>query len=178
MKKTKIGLVIIGVLVLLAMGYGFYLTGGPGVQRLRLQDQRKAIFLSEVATEVVVAYKKNNKVPESLQEVSTLSTTPRPDNEFSLADVEYHSVKNEQFQLCMVFSTEKQGETRSLLSDPWQLQQASHGAGNQCFTLDARAAAQTIPPELHQIQKDTEPIDEGVTSKMSVPPTQAPRIEK
>lgn len=167
MKNTIIALGLISFIVVVAMAYGFYLTGGPGMERKRQLDQRKLVFISEMATEVTTAFIQSKSLPESLDQLQVTENTPLLAGKVTLDDVTYSPLDNDRFELCAIFETEKVGSTRQVFTDTFEVQQAAHGVGKKCFVFDAIATATlSTPYEKELPSTDVKQLEPVITDEI------------
>ena len=123
--------VVIAVLVVIgALGGGFYLIGPPAEERVRRFDARRETDLQRLRLAADLYWTRNRRLPASLDELHQEAGTNIYARDPESGEVYQYSVKgNDVFELCAKFARE---------SEPgggfW-----SHGAGRQCYSITAKA---------------------------------------
>jgi hypothetical protein len=107
MHKYHVAVGIIGVLVALAVGVGFFVAGTPVSQTAIRYDETRYNDFQQIRYRVEEHYRINGTLPESLSEVS-LSTTPDTSTNDPMTgdSYEYKVVSTEAYQLCTGFATD------------------------------------------------------------------------
>jgi hypothetical protein len=126
----RTAVVIIAVMVVLgALGGGFYLIGPPADERARSLDARREMDLQRLQLAADLYWTRNKRLPASLDELATEAGTniyardPQTDAPYA------YVVKGaEAYDLCAEFA--RASEQRG---DFW-----SHGAGRQCYSITAK----------------------------------------
>lgn len=134
MKQTLIGLIFIACIAGSAVAYGFFLIGSPLNQRKAHLDQRKIEYLSNVADQVSAYYRLHEQLPRSLSEVDL---DPQLARSLSLGQSEptYVPAQDGIFQLCLTFETEKKGMKKAVYENFYNLLDAPHRAGVECYSF-------------------------------------------
>jgi hypothetical protein len=129
-RVTKKVIVVIAVLLVLgALGGGFYLVGPPARERERRLDGRRVNDLQRLRLAADLYWTRNGRLPATLdalaKEAGTniYSSDPASGERYA-----YAVTSSDTYELCAVFTGES--ETRR---DFW-----SHGPGRQCFRISAR----------------------------------------
>lgn len=134
MKQTKIGLTLISLLIIISVGYAFSITGGPAAQRQRQVDQRKLNYMRDVAYQVFDYYFQKEQLPESLGDTKS-GRAGMVQDEFTLDQLTYKILSYNSFEICTDFVAEVPGNKKTSYSDAWEVINAPHAAGNDCFTF-------------------------------------------
>lgn len=123
-------LVIIVVLVVLgALGGGFYLIGPPSEGRARRLDERREMDLQRLQLATNLYWTRNNRLPATLDELAAEAGTniysrdPQTEQPYS-----YVVKSGDTYELCAEFARESEGR-----GEFW-----AHGVGRQCFTVTAK----------------------------------------
>jgi hypothetical protein len=126
--------VVIAVLVVLgALGGGFYLVGPPAEERVRRLDSRREADLQRLRLAADLYWTRNRRLPSTLDELhKEAGTTIYARDPQSGQPYEYMVKASDVYELCAEFARESE-----LRGDFW-----SHGAGRQCFEVRAK----TITP--------------------------------
>ena len=125
----KVVVVVAALAVLGALGGGFYLIGPPADERARRLDARRQNDLQQLSRAVNVYWTRNSRLPTSLDEISreagadVYSRDPERGEAY-----EYTQKSSDSYEICATFTGDS--DTRA---DFW-----SHGAGRQCFRINAR----------------------------------------
>lgn len=131
MRRTYIGIFIIGILVLGALIYGFSTNASPfETRRQKLDDQRIEDILA-LQSQIDSYYAKNNRLPLNLKEIG--------DEGLNLTDPEtkkpyiYKPGENSKYKLCATFSAKSPVENKSPYSAYGT--KFKHPKGDYCFDL-------------------------------------------
>lgn len=129
MKKT---LVVIVVLVVLgALGGGFYLVGPPAEQRARALDERRERDLAGLRLAIDLYWTRNSRLPPTLEELAKEAGTNIYSIDPETGQPYSYGVKSgNTYELCAVFA--RQSER----IDFW-----AHGAGPRCYAITAKQIA-------------------------------------
>ena len=131
-KHVVIGLVVAAVVI--AVVSGLVLLGPPSEERTRRLDDRRVNDLRKITRATDLYWTRHGRLPASLDELSqepgvTLNsrdpTTPEPYG--------YRALDAATYELCANFQRGSAEESQGPAKDFW-----SHGAGRQCFQLEAR----------------------------------------
>ncbi len=135
----KIMAVIVAVLVLLALIFGFVTFGSPTQARKIKFDNQRSGDLSNIQNAVTDYYNRNGSIlPKSLPLLSQgspyyISNLEDPETK---ADYEYQVVSQNQYKLCATFSLDSSVQDQTdygyRRSDKWP-----HGVGRTCFDRTA-----------------------------------------
>ena len=133
-RHIVIGLVL-AVLMAAVVG-GFLLLGSPTEERLHRLDNRRVNDLKCISHAVDAYWTQYKHLPVALDD---LSQQPGPNLIFRDPTTgqlyEYHTLGDSTYELCATFQRESAQESPGQNRDFW-----SHGAGRQCFQLEARGA--------------------------------------
>ena len=127
--------IIIGVVVL-AVGYGIFLSGSPQKQRAFQFDQRRISDLQNISSALNTYWKNNEKLPETFDDLKNQYSYIR-----SVVDpvtqepYEYNIRSETDYELCAVFELDSLdlGVARKPFLDPW-----THGVGKACFEREVQ----------------------------------------
>jgi hypothetical protein len=122
--------VVIAVLVVLgALGGGFYLIGPPAEERARQFDARRGADLQRLRLAADLYWTRNRRLPASLDELhKEAGTNIYARDPESGAAYGYAVKADDTYELCAEFA-----RASELRGDFW-----SHGEGRQCFTVTAK----------------------------------------
>jgi len=122
--------VVVAVLVVLgALGGGFYLIGPPAEERARRLDARREMDLQRLRLAADLYWTRNNRLPVSLAELDKeAGTNVYSRDPQSGVPYMYATKGAETYELCAEFA--RASDRRG---DFW-----SHGEGRQCFSMTAR----------------------------------------
>jgi hypothetical protein len=123
--------VVVAVLVVLgALGGGFYLIGPPAAERARRIDAHREHDLQRLRLAADLFWTRNSRLPASLDDLAKEAGTGiysrDPDTN---EPYEYRVMTPDRYQLCATFTTESEAR-----QDFW-----SHGPGRRCFDITAKA---------------------------------------
>lgn len=149
---TKILIGIAVVVVVGAVGAGLVALGPPSEERARRLDERRVEDLRGIAGAVDLYWTRHGSLPASIQELSDESgvTISTGDPETG-QDYELQLLETATYEVCASFERssaeprERSVSARDASENFW-----SHGAGRQCFRLDAQdvpSRARRQPPE-------------------------------
>ena len=121
---------VIAVLVVLgALGGGFYLVGPPAEQRARRFDSRRVTDLQRLRLAADLYWTRNGRLPATLDELAKEAGTSIYNMDPQTGDQYSYSVKSaDVYELCATFTRDSEGT-----ADFW-----SHGAGRRCFAITAK----------------------------------------
>lgn len=154
--RMRLFVLVVVIVVLASVIYGFFAAGSPFRERVRRFDERRVQDLQSIQWRVVDYWRKKGRLPENLDELhDAISGYAVPMDPEGNASYEYHTFAFAplKFRLCANFKTESgalDGQTapepmffdgRSVF-DNWR-----HGAGRACFE-------RTIDPELYPPLKE------------------------
>ena len=131
-KRIFVGLAF-GVVVSSVIG-GFLLLGSPVQERVRRLDNRRVDDLGKIRRATDLYWTRHGRLPSSLQELSqepgvvVNSRDPGATQRY-----EYRVLSISTYELCASFERNSGEERYGIDKDFW-----SHGAGRQCFQLEAR----------------------------------------
>jgi hypothetical protein len=122
--------VIIAVLIVLgALGGGFYVIGPPAEQRARALDARREMDLQRLRLAADLYWTRNKRLPVSLEELAKEAGTNIYASDPQTGAPYTYVVKGEDgYELCAEFA--RPSEERD---DFW-----AHGAGRQCYSISAK----------------------------------------
>ena len=117
--------------VVLAIGAGFYVLGGPATVRAKRLDAERLDDLRSIAGTLRHHWTEHGRLPTSLQDTNRMDEWGRLDLEDpqTRQPYEYRVVRDSAYVLCASFDR---------ASGPGVDTQWQHAAGRACFTIDAR----------------------------------------
>lgn len=134
-KCRKMRPIVVSVVILAAIIWGFMVMGSPQTQRLIRQDNQKITDLQNLQWQVINYWQVNGEIPQKWTAQMVDSQTGQP--------YVYEKTGNMTFKLCAQFNREKTYDRpvgdpiysvpKIPVSENW-----THGVGNQCFerTID------------------------------------------
>ena len=162
--KSKKGLDGMGIyswvvvaVVILAIGFGFYIAGSPANQRTVRFDERRTQDLSSLQSQLINYWQKKNELPQNLDRLANdILGIVIPKDPKTGASYEYAKLGNLKFELCATFETSSSDQNVSGPSKaipagyPYypegEMQVWQHNAERTCFQ-------RTIDPDLFQLEK-------------------------
>lgn len=158
--KLQIFTSVVVALVVIVAGVGLYLAGSPNTERLRRFDDQRVQALENIASAVDVFYVEENRLPNSLDELTMPSaqksdyTGQKPYYMYTSKDprtgipYEYRPVDTKIYEVCAYFDQEKtdqslnNGEYPRAPYPAYPMELGSvlewkHGVGRTCFALNA-----------------------------------------
>ena len=140
---------VFGVVVV-AVGFGFYVAGSPQNQRVVRFDERRVNDLSVIQGQIINYWQKKNILPKNLEKLSNdilgvvIPMDPKTNESY-----EYKALNGLRFQLCAIFETSSSDDLNGKLKPipayyPYpggELTNWKHKAERTCFE-------RTIDPEL------------------------------
>lgn len=145
---------VVVVVVILAIGFGFYVAGSPQNQRTVRFDERRTQDLSSLQNQVVNYWQKKNELPKTLDQMANdILGITIPRDPKTGAPYEYKVVGSLKFELCAMFETSSLdqnifGPKAVPARYPYpgnEIQTWQHKAERTCFE-------RTIDPELFKTQ--------------------------
>jgi len=146
----KILTIIVTVVVLASIIWGFFIVGTPWQQRARKMDEQRVNDLQTLQYQIIDYWNRKNSLPAGLallqDNISGFSIPQDPETKF---DYEYKVVENLKFELCANFKTsDKDFPARgkdTMYNTPYGAFQQNweHETGRICFE-------RTIDPELYK----------------------------
>ena len=144
-------MVIVGIVVL-SLGYGFYLAGSPQNQRLVRFDEQKVNDLQSIQNQLVYNWwQQKGSLPQTLDALNdSISGFNVPVDSQRNQPYEYSLTGAKSFQLCAVFNrdTVKPNEAIPAIYPYYNWQ---HGAGRVCFD-------RTIDQSLYPVNPKGSPV--------------------
>lgn len=140
----------VSALVVVSIIGGFFIMGSPQSMRALRYDQERTSHLSEIQYQVINFYQTKSRLPENLEELTDSVSGYRPSVD-PKTGLPYTYTKNDalSFTLCGTF--EKASPESSTAAYPYQEENWTHDAGEECFT-------RTIDPERYPpFEKPTVP---------------------
>lgn len=119
---------IVAIVVLGALGAGFYLIGPPAEERMRRLDVRRRMDLERLRLATDLYWTRHNRLPATLDELAAEAGTHIYSRDPQTGQPYGYAVKGGTYELCAEFARASESG-----SDFW-----SHGAGRQCFAVTAR----------------------------------------
>ncbi len=146
--------VVIAV-VILAVGFGFFVAGSPQNQRMVRFDETRVGDLSSLQSQIVNYWQKKNALPQSLDQLANdILGIVVPKDPKTGVFYEYAKLGNFKFELCATFETsssdQNMGRPKAVPAMyPYpggEIQTWQHNAERTCFQ-------RTIDPELFKLEK-------------------------
>jgi len=137
-QRIFLGFVILAVV--LTVGYGIYVVGSPGGQRLLKFDARRVSDLQNISQAIDIYWDLNGELPGALKELqgSRSFFIRSIQDPATQQPYEYRAVDGNEYQLCAVFATDS--SQRALeVPRPYPAGVWDHGIGRTCFDLEAQA---------------------------------------
>ena len=122
--------VVLTAVVAAAVVTGIVIIGSPMEERTRRLDTRRVQDLQQISQAVQVYHTRHQRTPASLEELSKepgLAMVPR--DPVTGQPYGYTTLDSDSYEVCGTFDRD---------SDPRTARFWSHGAGTQCFTLNAK----------------------------------------
>ncbi|MFH1201236.1 MAG: DUF5671 domain-containing protein [bacterium] len=136
-KSRKIWLIVVVLVILASIIWGFAVLGSPRTQRLYKYDEQKVNDLMSISNEINNYYSTNGTLPKTLSDIPQNYYVPLVDSQ-TQKPYEYKNIKETTYNLCAEFNKELKGNsTWNVIGNQWQ-----HPIGQYCFT-------QTINPNLY-----------------------------
>ncbi len=139
-------MVIVGIIVL-SLGYGFYLAGSPQSQRLVRFDDTKTSDLQTIQDRLVYYWQQKGSLPAALDglndPISGFSVPVDPQNNQAF---EYHLTGVRAFQLCAVFNLDNTSSAPTPASG-YSGSNWVHGSGRVCFDRTIDQALYPVNPK-------------------------------
>ncbi len=136
---TAMVVVVAGVI-----GYGLFLSGSPGEERLRRLDERRVQDLQDLERWTKLYHTREGKLPATLSDLSVVSVDSASFSD-PLTDkmYRYRVVSDSTFELCAIFARRSEEPARGMGDPFWR-----HEAGEHCF-LSSITKRVTFLPEQH-----------------------------
>ena len=124
-------LIVVSVVVAVVAVAGFLMMGAPDQTRLHRIDERRTEELQSIAIAIETHYANGKRLPDQLSDLRPVPGDAQPWRDpASGQPYEYRVLGGSRYELCATFSlASEEGDVRS--------SQWAHGAGRQCFELDA-----------------------------------------
>jgi hypothetical protein len=131
-----ISAVVASIVVILAVGWGFYLVGSPSARRLMRLDDRRLQDLQTIAREIQIMVVNPNErgtlkepLPKTLAEAAQRARNERVNpRDPETAEPYGYALKDETtYELCATFAKPRDWDSRVF----W-----NHPAGAHCFTIN------------------------------------------
>lgn len=120
--------VVATIAVIVVVGLGFRVLGGPGNQRLARTDQRTLQALGQLAQQINSRWQSEGKtLPSSLDKLPESSKK----NPVTGAAFIYRVKSATEYELCSTFLTDNRAAQDANTADPWL-----HPKGDYCFSFD------------------------------------------
>lgn len=134
--SRKIWRIVSVLIVILSIGWGFYVLGSPNTQRLYKYDDQKVSDLQNINYQIQSYYSQKGSVPESLAEVAGVQYSQIPKDLQSGKDYEYELIGQsaKAYRLCAEFNFASSPQ-RGVVSVPYGSPSWNHPAGHFCFDL-------------------------------------------
>ena len=132
--------IIVGIVVL-AVGYGVFLSGSPAKQRALQADERRVSDLQQISFGIDEYWARSQKLPETPEELrdSRYYFVESIIDPITAEPYEYRVVEEKKYELCAVFvlpSTDNKSSLRFPSSKAWE-----HEVGRTCFALEVQPRA-------------------------------------
>ena len=137
-QRIFLGFVIMSVV--LAVGYGIYVVGSPGAQRLLKFDDARVSDLQNISQTIDIYWGLNEELPAALEDLqgSRLYFVRSIQDPATQLPYEYRVIEGNQYQLCAVFATDS-SQKEQRVPRPRSANVWDHGTGRTCFELEAQA---------------------------------------
>ena len=137
-QRIFVGFVVLAVV--LTVGYGIYVVGSPGGQRLLKFDARRVSDLQNISQAIDTYWELNEALPGALEDLQGsrsffVRSIQDPETQ---QPYEYRGVDGNHYQLCAVFATDS-SEREQRVPRPYPAKVWDHGIGRTCFDLEAQA---------------------------------------
>lgn len=143
MKKYYFAVVILACIILGAVAYGFYVTGGPRTVRNKKFDAKRIDDFTNLSNSIDNYYSRNYSLPGRLEDLSKSGVShpqdlPLLDPESQEA-YEYHVTGPTNYQLCATFATiSETGSSEYRHFTYSESREYQHGKGRHCFDKEVR----------------------------------------
>lgn len=136
-KSRKVWRIFTGVVILASIVWGFSVLGSPATQRLYKNDTQKINNLQEINNYVQSFYSQNGRLPENLNDVSTLGYLPNFTDPQTGKPYEYIRKGTLNYSLCAEFNKASNERMDKLAASnatyPYGGIMGPHPAGRYCF---------------------------------------------
>ena len=145
MKTSAVARLVIGmsiIVVVVAVAVGLFLAGSPTHERMRRLDEVRVQDLHAIARAVDLYWTRYARLPNSLEVLARepgASVSARDPE--SAEPYDYRVLGSAKYELCARFDRDSAEQERSARADFW-----SHGVGQRCFQLEARALRRPDSP--------------------------------
>jgi len=134
MRKNQITMIVVSIIVITTVIYGFLDGGSPQAARNKRFDDKRIQDIQMIKNWVSSYYNKNKVLPLTLLESSTSfnnsGNTKVPTDPESNIEYKYQTISNNKYKICTTFSTDTTN------SSPQYLLEYSHPTGLYCLTFD------------------------------------------
>ncbi len=146
---------IVVAVVILAVGFGFYVAGSPQNQRTVRFDERRVQDLSSLQSQLINYWQKKSELPQNLDQMANdILGIVIPRDPKTGVSYEYSKLGSLKFELCAMFETSSSDQNTSgpkavPMMYPYpggEMQTWQHKAERTCFQ-------RTIDPDLFQLEK-------------------------
>ncbi|MFA6269846.1 MAG: DUF5671 domain-containing protein [Candidatus Paceibacterota bacterium] len=143
-KCMKTRPIVVSVIILATIIWGFVVLGSPQTQRLIRADNQKITDLQNIQWQVISYWQMNGMLPQSQPALETYCVQNYCLTGINMADYEYKKTKEMTFEICTNFNKENMmsqnqyqgmmqvtypGKIGTIENDNW-----NHKMGRQCFT--------------------------------------------
>ncbi len=144
---------VVVAVIILVVGFGFYVAGSPANQRMVRFDETRVGDLSSLQSQVINYWQKKNELPKNLDQLANdILGIVIPKDPKTGSPYEYKVLGSLQFELCATFETSSSDQNISgpkavpmmYPSPRGETQTWQHGLGRTCFQ-------RTIDPALFKI---------------------------
>ncbi|OGN01230.1 MAG: hypothetical protein A3G51_01005 [Candidatus Yanofskybacteria bacterium RIFCSPLOWO2_12_FULL_43_11b] len=148
---------VVVAVVILAVGFGFYVAGSPANQRMIRFDERRVNDLSALQNQIINYWQKKNELPQNLSQMANdILGIVIPGDPKTGTPYEYRVLGNLKFELCATFENSNLDQKaagpktalREQLIYPYsggEMQTWQHNAERTCFN-------RTIDPDLFKVE--------------------------
>lgn len=129
------------VLVIGAIVWAIFVTGGPAEARRQKLDERRVNQLKRIVQAVRSYYSEHDSLPDSLSQLRSVSQVTQEDmvDPVTREPFEYRVLDKSNFEICATFETDaSKHDTIPYRFDPGFDAVEKHGRGKQCFAFPAK----------------------------------------
>ena len=142
---------VVVVVVIVAVGYGIFLVGSPGLQRTIKFDERRVSDLRGIASALDIYWDRNEALPESLNALQGPQYHVRSiEDPETKEPYEFRLIEENRYELCAAFSNDS-SELRGIREPAFSARVWDHGIGRECFELEAQAPSRGAIDRPHEI---------------------------
>lgn len=133
--SSKIFIWIVTGIIVLAVGYGIFLTGSPTTQRALQSDKVRVAYLQQISFAIDEYWARNQKLPETLEDLldSRYYFVESIADPVTKEPYVYEVGERMEYRLCAIFDVDWR-ENRTSVRSPLKVWE--HGVGENCFDLE------------------------------------------